>query len=104
MTNARNTVPGEVMVAAQKRRSACGRPRSPSPAGVPDEEAPGAVVGGPVPRVAEARDLDARPGVRRVDEAAAADVHADVADAVEEDEVAGREAPRATRRPRSKSA
>ena len=31
------------------------------------------------------------PGVRGVDEAAAADVHADVADAVEEDEVAGAE-------------
>src|SRR5262249_55269844 len=36
----------------------------------------------------ERRDLHGRAGVRRVDEAAAADVHADVPDAVEEDQVA----------------
>src|ERR1700749_2633797 len=36
--------------------------------------------------------LDARTGVRRLDEATAADVHADVAEAVEEDEVAGPQA------------
>src|SRR5206468_6987871 len=36
----------------------------------------------------EARHLHARAGVRSVDEAAAADVHADVPDSVEEDEVA----------------
>ncbi len=41
-----------------------------------------------VPRLAEARDLDDVAGVRRVDELAAADVDADVAEAVEEDEVA----------------
>ena len=65
-----------------------------------DEDAPGADVGGAVPGVAEARDLDVRPGVRCVDEPSAADVHADVADAVEEDEVAGAEgAARVTRTP-----
>src|SRR5262249_44645929 len=41
----------------------------------------------------EALDADAGAGVRRVDEAAVPDVHADVAVAVEEDEVAGTEAP-----------
>ena len=65
------------------------------------EDAPGSDVGGAVPGVAEARDLDAVPDVRCVDEASAADVHPDVTEAVEEDEVAGAEAPRATRTPRS---
>ena len=49
-------------------------------------------------------DRDARPGVRRVDEPAAADVEPDVAEPVEEDEVAGLSEPRLTRRPRSNCA
>src|SRR5579884_3304653 len=52
---------------------------------------PGAVVVGRVPAVVEAGDLDDVAGLRRVDELAAADVDADVAEAVEEDEVAGLE-------------
>ena len=59
-----------------------------------------AVVAGAVPRVVQARDRHGRAGVRRVDEAARADVEADVADAVEEDEVAGRSEPRVTCLPR----
>ena len=51
-------------------------------------EAPGAVEAGAVP-AAERLDLHAGAGVRCVDEAAVADVDADVAEAVEEDEVAG---------------
>ena len=58
------------------------------------QDALGAVVLGSV-RAAEAVDPDDRAGVRRVDEAPAADVDPDVAEAVEEDEVAGLElAPR----------
>ena len=44
-----------------------------------------------VPGVVEARDLHDVAGVRRVDELAAADVDADVAEPVEEHEVAGLE-------------
>src|SRR5258707_1235849 len=51
-------------------------------------EASRAVVARRVP-AREARDRDPRTRVRGVDEAAAADIEADVADAVEEDEVAG---------------
>ena len=54
------------------------------------DEAARAVVGS-VP--GERRDLDARAAARRVDEAAVADVHADVTDAVEEHEVARFERP-----------
>jgi hypothetical protein len=43
----------------------------------------------------ERLDADAGAGVRRVDEAAVADVHPDVAEAVEEDEVTGAECPAA---------
>ena len=64
-----------------------------------DDEPSGTVVARPVPGVAEARDLHVGAGVRRVDEAAAADVHADMADAVEEDEIA-----RAKRLPRDPDA
>src|SRR5438309_1587444 len=43
--------------------------------------------------VGESRDLHARAGVRRVDEAAVTDVHPDVAESAEEDEVAGLQRP-----------
>ena len=51
-------------------------------------DAPGADVRGGVPGVAEARDLDDVARVWGVDELAVADVQADVAEPVEEDEVA----------------
>src|SRR4051812_6282101 len=56
-----------------------------SPSGL--RNAPGAVEAA---EAGDAVDPDDRPGVRRVDEPAAADVDPDVAEAVEEDEVAGR--------------
>ena len=52
-------------------------------------EAAAADPGGGVPGVGEARDLDDVAGVRRVDELAAADVDAGMAEPVEEDEIAG---------------
>ena len=52
------------------------------------EDAAGADVGRRVPALVEARDLDDVAGVRGVHELAAADVDADVAEPVEEDEVA----------------
>ena len=52
-------------------------------------EAAAADPGGGVPGLVDARDLDHVARVRRVDELAPADVDARVAEAVEEDEVAG---------------
>ena len=68
------------------RRSALGLTQSPQRAR-PTARAR-ADVGRRVPGVVEARDLDDVARVRRVDELPAADVHAHVAEAVEEDEVA----------------
>src|SRR5712692_803446 len=51
-------------------------------------QAAGAVVAAGVP-AGQRVDLDPRAAVRSVDEAAVPDVHADVAETVEEDEVAG---------------
>src|SRR5580765_7323405 len=51
-------------------------------------EAARAVERGRVPAVREARDLDARARMRRVDEPSVADVEPDVTDTVEEDQVA----------------
>ena len=61
-------------------RRCCGRRLAGDPAG--------ADVGRRVPRLGHARDLDDVAGVRRVDELPAADVDPDVAQPVEEDEVA----------------
>ena len=55
-------------------------------------------------RDGEALDLDPLPGLRRVDDPAAADVEADVAEPVEEDEVAGLEVARGRRRGRTRTA
>src|ERR1041385_7321566 len=52
------------------------------------EQSPGAVVAGAVP-TRERGDRDARAGMRCVDETSGPDVDADVAEPVEEDEVAG---------------
>src|SRR5689334_22660307 len=54
------------------------------------QDAPGAVVGVRVP-AGETVDGDARAGVRRVDEHPAAEIEADVAQVVEEEEVARKE-------------
>src|SRR3954454_22939467 len=51
-------------------------------------------------RAGQAADLDDRAGVRRVDEAAAAEVDADVASAIEEHEVAGAQSASSDVRPR----
>src|SRR3954467_13934364 len=68
-----------------------GTARRPVPTGLGEpEQAARAREGGAVP-AGERRDLDAGAGVRGVDEAAVADVEADMADAVEEHEVAGAE-------------
>src|SRR5436190_15468964 len=58
--------------------------------GAGDETACAVVARAPV---GEPRDLHARAGVRRVDEAAAPDVHPDVAEPAEEHEVAGLQRP-----------
>ena len=57
------------------------------------DQAAGAVVALAVPGLAQARDLYVGAAVGRLDEAAAADVHPDVCDAVEEHEVARAQAP-----------
>ena len=59
------------------------------------DDAAGTDVTGCVPALREARDLDAGAGIGRMDEFAAADVHADVGSgraAAEEDEITGNQA------------
>jgi len=87
-------LPGEVIVPSPSVVSEEPEAREPDAHAVkckPGRQAPRAVIRGSVPRVVQARHLHGRAAVRGVDEPPVADVHSDMTDGVEEDEIAGTE-------------